>query len=73
MGHKLPPTRVLPGGRKVRDFSSFTVEALKKSVADDPQAAELALEQEQEKPKPRKTALEALEKEAAKAEDESLG
>jgi hypothetical protein len=71
MGHKLPPTRVLPGGRKVRDYSAFTVEALKKSVADDPQAAELALEQEQEKPKPRKTA--ALEKEAAKAEDESLG
>jgi hypothetical protein len=71
MGHKLPPTIVLPGGRKVRDYSSLSVQALVQAVGEDPKAAEIALEQEQEKPKPRKTAVEALEK-AAKAEDESL-
>lgn len=77
----LPPVRVLPGGRKVRDYSGLTVETLKAAVKDDPDAAVTALLQEEEKAKPRKTAIEALEKEAAKAdssegaarEDESLG
>jgi hypothetical protein len=73
MAFKLPPTTTLPGGRKVRDYSALTVDALKAAVKDDPQAAEVALDQEEAKPKPRKGAIEALEKEAAKAEDESLG
>lgn len=73
MGHKLPPTTVLPGGRKVRDYSSLTVEALTQAVGEDPKAAKIALEQEEQKPAPRKTAVKALEKTAAEAEDESLG
>lgn len=56
------PYRVLPGGRRVRDYSSLTVDQLLSAVGDDPDAAEVALEQEQEKPKPRKSAVEALEK-----------
>lgn len=68
-----PPIRVLPGGRKVRDYSSLSVDNLKAAVGDDEKAAEVALEQELEKPKPRKTAVDALAKVAAEAEDESLG
>lgn len=57
---------VLPGGRKVRDYSSLTVDALKEAVSTE-EEKEVALEAELAKPKPRKGVTEAL------AEDESLG
>lgn len=56
------PYRVLFNGRRVRDYAGLTVDQLMAAVGDDEQAAALALEQEQESPKPRKTALKALEK-----------
>ncbi len=67
------PYRTLVGGRRVRDYSGLTVAELVNAVGDDPEHAKLALEQEQESPSPRKTAIKKLEAVAETAEDESLG
>lgn len=63
------PFRTLPGGRRVRDYSDLTVAELTAAVGNDQSAAELALEQETDSPKPRKTAVDRLSA-VAKAEDE---
>lgn len=64
------PYRVLPGGRRVRDYAGLTVDSLLAAVGDDESQAEDALQQEQESPKPRKTAVRSLERIAQAGEDE---
>lgn len=62
LGGKRFPYRTLPGGRRVRDYIGLTAAQLIAQVGDSPQAAEVALEQELDSAKPRKTVVEALEK-----------
>lgn len=62
LGGKRFPYRTLPGGRRVRDYTGLTAAQLIAQVGDSPQAAEVALEQELDSAKPRKTVVEALEK-----------
>ena len=56
------PYRTLPGGRRVRDYSGLTVAELTAAVGNDQSQAELALEQELDSAKPRKTVVDKLEK-----------
>lgn len=64
MGFKIPNITVLPGGRKVRALSpTATVEETVAYAEQSEDQAELALEAEQKRPKPRKGVLDALEAE----------
>lgn len=64
MGFKLPEITTLPGGRKVRALSPTATVAETVAYSEQGEAqAELALEAEEKRPKPRKGVLEALESE----------
>ena len=64
MGFKIPNITVLPGGRKVRALSpTATVEQTLAYAEQSEAQAELALEEEQKRSKPRKGVIEALESE----------
>jgi len=59
---KLPAIQVLPGGRKVRALPSDATVAETVAYAEQSEAqAEIAAEEEQKRPKPRKGVTEALE------------
>lgn len=58
---KVPQYRVLPGGRRVRDYPADAAAAEVIAYAEQSEAAaDLALAEEEKRAKPRKSVMEAL-------------